>query len=67
MKDYNENSSIEANRFKNFPPEKKLDLAMQLYYSAQELKRAALKQMHPNWDNRKIEAEVLRIFLHART
>lgn len=67
MKDYNENTSIEANRFKNFPPEKKLDLAMQLYYSAQELKRAALKQMHPNWDNRKIEAEVLRIFLHART
>lgn len=67
MKDYKENTSIEANRFKNFSPEKKLDLAMQLYYSAQELKRAALKQMHPNWDNRKIEAEVLRIFLHART
>ncbi|HRI46118.1 MAG: hypothetical protein KF721_14650 [Ignavibacteriaceae bacterium] len=67
MKDYKENTSIEANRFKNFSPEKKLDLAMQLYYSAQELKRAALKQMHPNWDNRKVEAEVLRIFLHART
>lgn len=67
MKDYNENTSIEANRFKNFPPGKKIDLAMQLYYSAKELKRAALKQIHPNWDNRKIEAEVLRIFLHART
>jgi len=67
MKDYKENTSIGANRFKNFSPEKKLDLAMQLYYSAQELKRAWLKQMHPNWDNKKIEAEVLRIFLHART
>jgi len=29
MKDYKENTSIEANRFKNFSPEKKLDLAMQ--------------------------------------
>lgn len=67
MKDYKEYTRIEANRFKNFSPEKKLDLSIQLYYSAQELKRAALKQIHPDWDNRKIDAEVVRIFLHART
>jgi hypothetical protein len=67
MKDYKEFTSIEANRFKNFSPEKKLDLSMQLYYSARELKRAALKPIHPDWDSRKIEAEVVRIFLHART
>ena len=60
-------SKIEINRFKGFSPEKKLDLSMQLYYSAKELKRASLKQFHPEWNNAKIDEEVRRIFLHART
>lgn len=55
------------NRFKDFSPQKKLDLAMQLYYSAKELKRSAIKHFNPNWDSEKIEQELKRIFLHART
>jgi len=55
------------NRFKNFSPQKKLDLSMQLYFSAKELKRSALKHFHPTWDENKIEDELKRIFLHART
>ncbi len=55
------------NRFKNFSPQKKLDLSMQLYFSAKELKRSALKHFHPTWDENKIEKELRRIFLHART
>jgi hypothetical protein len=58
---------ISEDRFKNFSPEKKLDLSMKLYFSARELKRAALKQIHPDWDDAKINEEVKRIFLHART
>jgi hypothetical protein len=57
----------QTSRFKNFSPEKKLDLSLQLYYSAKELKRAALRQFHPDWDSKKIEEEVKRIFLHTRT
>jgi len=63
----NRKSKIEINRFKDFSPEKKLDLSMQLYYSARELKRAALKQFNPEWNDTKIDKEVRRIFLHART
>ena len=63
----NRRSKIEVNRFKDFSPEKKLNLSMQLYYSAKELKRAALKQFHPEWNNVEIDEEVRRIFLHART
>jgi hypothetical protein len=61
------NTKIAVDRFKNFSPQKKLDLSMQLYYSAKELKRAALKQFHPEWNDIKIDKEVRRIFLHART
>jgi hypothetical protein len=60
-------SEIGTSRFNNFSPEKKLDLSMQLYYSAKELKRAALKQFHPEWNETEIDNEVRRIFLHART
>jgi len=63
----NNNSEIVKNRFKDFSPQKKLDLSMQLYYSAKELKRAALKQFHPDWNDDKINEEVRRIFLHARS
>ncbi|NCQ18582.1 MAG: hypothetical protein COZ80_03735 [Ignavibacteria bacterium CG_4_8_14_3_um_filter_37_9] len=60
-------SLIITNRFKNFSPEKKLDLSMQLYFSAKELKRAALKQFHPDWNDSKINEEVRKVFLNART
>lgn len=56
-----------SSRFKNMSPEKKLDLSMQLYYSAKELKKAALREFHPDWDEDKIEQKVREIFLYART
>ncbi|MEE9430943.1 MAG: hypothetical protein V3V16_07890 [Melioribacteraceae bacterium] len=55
------------NRFKNFSPEKKLKLAEELYFSAKELKRAALKESHPEWSEKKIEEEIRKNFLYART
>ncbi len=67
MKYIKENRSISVNLFKEFSPEKKLDLSLKLYFSAKELKRSAIKQIHPDWDETKINEEVKRIFLHART
>ena len=48
-------------------PEKKLQLAMDLYHAARELKAAGLKQQHPEWSEEKINQKVREIFLYART
>lgn len=55
------------NRFSGMPPEKKLELALRLYYSARELKEASLKTFHPDWSDEKIKEEVREAFLYART
>jgi hypothetical protein len=46
---------------------KKLNLSLNLYYAARELKRAWLKLRHPDWDDKAVEVELKRIFMHART
>ena len=48
-------------------PEKKLEVAMQLYYSARELKAAGVKADHPDWDDKQIQQAVREAFLYART
>jgi hypothetical protein len=60
-------NNIKEKRFSNMTAEQKLDLSIHLYYSAKELKKAALKQFHPDWDSIKIEKETREIFLNART
>lgn len=47
-------------------PEKKLQLAMDLYYSAKAIKAAGLKKRHPDWSTEKINQKVREIFLYAR-
>ncbi len=49
------------------PGEQRLRLAERLYWSARKLKRAGLRTQHPDWPDERLEAEVRRIFLHART
>ncbi len=49
------------------PPEKKLRIALRLYYSARRLKAAALHQHYPGWTEQEIEKKVREIFLYART
>jgi len=56
---------IEA--FRRMPPERRLALAERLYWSARRMKAAWLRQQHPDWVPEQIDAEVRRIFLHART
>jgi len=47
--------------------EKKLDLSLRLYYSAKELRRAALKKHHPDLSGEEIEKILKEIFLYARS
>ena len=48
-------------------PEKKLQVALDLYRSAKELKAAGLKLRHPEWSPEKIDQKVRELFLYART
>jgi hypothetical protein len=47
--------------------EQRLRLAERLYWSARKMKRAGLRAQHPDWPEDRLEAELRRIFLHART
>ena len=47
--------------------EQRLRLAERLYWTARKLKRAGLLAQHPDWPQERLDAEVRRIFLHART
>ena len=47
--------------------EKRLRLAEQLYWSARRMKAAGIRNQHPDWSDQRIEAEVTRIFLYARS
>jgi len=49
------------------PGEKRLKLAVQLYWSARNLKTAAVRSRHPDWSETQVKEEVRRIYLHART
>jgi hypothetical protein len=48
-------------------PEEKLKIALRLYYSARQLKAAALQHEHPHWTKKEIQKKVREIFLYART
>lgn len=48
-------------------PEQKLRAAERLYYSARQLKAAALRAEHPDWSDEAIRRAVRMIFLYARS
>ncbi len=60
-------NQIKADRFKNMTPSQKLNLSLNLNLSARELKKASLRQFHPELTEKEIEAQVREIFLYART
>ena len=53
--------------FRSMEPEQKLKLALDLYYSARELKAAGLRAYNPEWSEEKIKDQLRQIFLYART
>lgn len=46
--------------------QRRLELAGMLYRSARKMKTIGVRSQHPDWSEEKINAEVNRIFLHAR-
>ncbi len=48
-------------------PGKKLEVAMQLYYSARKLKAAGVRAEHPDWDEKQVQQAAREAFLYART
>ncbi|MBW1714973.1 MAG: hypothetical protein JRJ77_03985 [Deltaproteobacteria bacterium] len=53
--------------FRSLTPEKKLKIALRLYYSARDTKAAGLRMQNPDWTEEKIQTKVREIFLYART
>ncbi len=47
--------------------EQKLRAAFALYWSARNIKAAALRDQHPDWTDEQIQQRVKEIFLHAVT
>ena len=50
-----------------YTPEQKLLLSLRLYYSARELKAAAIKKFQPGLSDKEIKEKVNKIFLYARS
>jgi hypothetical protein len=48
-------------------PAQKLRAAERLYWSARQLKAAALRVEHPDWTEEAIQRAVRQIFLYARS
>jgi len=48
-------------------PAQKLRAAERLYYSARQLKAAALRAEHPDWSDEAIRQAVRDFFLYARS
>jgi len=48
-------------------PAQKLRVAERLYWSARQLKAAALRAEHPDWTEEAIVQAVRQIFLYARS
>lgn len=53
--------------FRRMRPERRLELAEQLYWSARELKAAWVRAQHTHWSEGDVAREVTRIFSHARS
>jgi hypothetical protein len=53
--------------FRRWTPQQRWRVANRLYWTARRHKAAFLHSQHPDWPEQKVESEVRRIFLHART
>jgi hypothetical protein len=53
--------------YQSMTPEQKLKVALQLYYSARDLKAAGLRAQNPNWTEEQVQAKVKAIFQNAKS
>ena len=48
-------------------PAERFRASRDLYWTLRRHKAAFLRSIHPDWDDQRVEAEVVRIFLRARS
>lgn len=53
--------------YRAMTPQRRLEIAEQMYWSARRWKAAWLRSLHPEWSEAEIEAEVKRLFINARS
>jgi hypothetical protein len=53
--------------YESMSAEEKIQIALRLYYSARQLKLAALRDQNPDWTEREIQDQLMQIFLYAGT
>jgi hypothetical protein len=49
-----------------YTSEEKLRLSLRLYYSAKELKAAAIKTFNPELSNKEVEEKLRKLFLYGK-
>ena len=59
--------ALQKKIYQSMTPEEKLKIALRLYYSAKQLKAAALHHEYPNLTKKEIQKKVREVFLYART
>jgi hypothetical protein len=60
-------NEIQINIFKKMSAEEKIHLSMRLYWSARQLREAALRKFHPGWSEQKIKTEIRKDLSNVRT
>jgi hypothetical protein len=58
---------VEPSRYRDFTPAQKWAEVVKLREMAWELKRAMIRQSHPDWSDKQVEDAVRKIFLYAVT
>ena len=53
--------------FRRMTMDQRWSAAQNLYWTVRRHKTAFLQQQHPEWSEQKVDEEVRRIFLHARS
>ena len=60
-------SREQINALRQISGEDRLRLAEQLCWSARKMKAAGLRSQHPDWPEERINDEVTRLFIRARS
>ncbi len=56
---------VQVKIYREMSPAKKLEIAVDMYNSARELKTVAMRQQHPEWTEKEVLKKVRDIFLYA--
>jgi hypothetical protein len=53
--------------YRGMTPDRRWQEALRLYDFAREFKAAAIRNLHPEWSEQRVRAEVRKVFLYAHT